>query len=170
MKKVYVGLSLVDRIPPQKLIAQKKNCNFSTVGAPIGAVTGALIGLVTETGLVRRAVIGAISGVVFSIECVESSVVLWHSHESGIWSILYVVSLNHAKQIISRNLNFLILVFLGPKHLFKLLELAAIDPSLIFFLLQIDIIYSLLSGRLVREKIGPAVQSAVQSQVVVELD
>ena len=30
---------------------------------------------------------------------------------------------------------------------------------------QIDIIRSLLSGRLVREKVGPAVQSAVQSQV-----
>jgi hypothetical protein len=28
-----------------------------------------------------------------------------------------------------------------------------------------DIISSLLSGRLVREKVGPAVQSAVQSQV-----
>jgi hypothetical protein len=31
--------------------------------------------------------------------------------------------------------------------------------------LQVDIIFSLLSGRLVREKVGPAVQSAVQSQV-----
>ena len=30
---------------------------------------------------------------------------------------------------------------------------------------QVDIISSLLSGRLVREKVGPAVQSAVQSQV-----
>ena len=30
---------------------------------------------------------------------------------------------------------------------------------------QVDIILSLLSGRLVREKVGPAVQSAVQSQV-----
>lgn len=30
---------------------------------------------------------------------------------------------------------------------------------------QVDIILSLLSGRLVCEKVGPAVQSAVQSQV-----
>ena len=34
------------------------------------------------------------------------------------------------------------------------------------FVLKIDIITSLLSGRLVREKVGPAVQSAVQSQVI----
>lgn len=31
--------------------------------------------------------------------------------------------------------------------------------------LQIDVIASLLSGRLVRERIGPAMLSAVQSQV-----
>nr|BAK01001.1 predicted protein [Hordeum vulgare subsp. vulgare] len=30
---------------------------------------------------------------------------------------------------------------------------------------QVDIVLSLLSGRLVREKVGPAVQSAVQSQI-----
>lgn len=33
------------------------------------------------------------------------------------------------------------------------------------YLLQIDVIVSLLSGRLVRERIGPAMLSAVQSQV-----
>lgn len=33
---------------------------------------------------------------------------------------------------------------------------------------QVDIISSLLSGRLVREKVGPAVQSAVQSQVTTQ--
>lgn len=32
-------------------------------------------------------------------------------------------------------------------------------------ILQIDVIASLLSGRLVRERIGPAMLSAVQSQV-----
>jgi hypothetical protein len=32
-------------------------------------------------------------------------------------------------------------------------------------LLQVDIISSLMSGRLVREKVGPAVHSAVRSQV-----
>ncbi|KAM0938689.1 putative transcription factor C2H2 family [Dioscorea sansibarensis] len=94
-------------------------CVFALVGSFVGAVTGALIGLATESGLFRGAGIGAISGAVFSIEVVESSLALWHSNESGIWSILYVI----------------------------------------------DIITSLLSGRLVREKVGPAVQSAVQSQM-----
>lgn len=69
------------------------------MGTPIGAVTGALIGLATETGLVRGAGIGAISGAVFSVEAVESSVALWHSSDSGIWSILYVVSQSHKKEL-----------------------------------------------------------------------
>jgi hypothetical protein len=33
--------------------------------------------------------------------------------------------------------------------------------------MQIDVIASLLSGRLVRERIGPAMLSAVQSQVLI---
>ncbi|WOL07278.1 NEP1-interacting protein 2 [Canna indica] len=94
-------------------------CIFAIVGSLVGTITGALIGLATESGLLRGAGIGAISGAVFSIEVVESSLDLWNSRESGIWSILYVL----------------------------------------------DIISSLLSGRLVREKVGPAVQSAVQSQM-----
>lgn len=36
--------------------------------------------------------------------------------------------------------------------------------------MQIDVIASLLSGRLVRERIGPAMLSAVQSQVILYLD
>ncbi|CAL9752235.1 unnamed protein product [Musa acuminata subsp. burmannicoides] len=94
-------------------------CVFAIVGSLVGAITGAPIGLATESGLLRGAGIGAISGAVFSIEVVESSLDLWNSQESGIWSVLYVM----------------------------------------------DIISSLLSGRLVREKVGPAVQSAVQSQM-----
>ena len=35
-----------------------------------------------------------------------------------------------------------------------------------FLNVQIDVIASLLSGRLVRERIGPAMLSAVQSQVL----
>lgn len=62
------------------------------VGSLVGAITGALIGLATESGLIRGAGIGAISGAVFSIEAVESSLYLWNSRESGIWSVLYVVS------------------------------------------------------------------------------
>ncbi|CAO2207537.1 unnamed protein product [Urochloa humidicola] len=85
----------------------------------LGAVTGALIGLATESGLVRGAGIGAISGAVVSMEVVDSSVAIWRSHDSGIWSVLYVL----------------------------------------------DVIWSLLTGRLVREKVDPAVQSAVDSQM-----
>ena len=67
-------------------------CFGSAVGLFVGAITGALLGLATESGLFRGAGIGAISGAVFSIEAVESSVALWHSNDSGIWSVLYVVS------------------------------------------------------------------------------
>ncbi|RLM61926.1 NEP1-interacting protein-like 1 [Panicum miliaceum] len=92
---------------------------FAAVGMVLGAVTGALIGLATESGLVRGAGIGAISGAVVSMEVVDSSVAIWRSHDSGIWSVLYVL----------------------------------------------DVIWSLLTGRLVREKVDPAVQSAVDSQL-----
>ncbi|TKY58318.1 NEP1-interacting protein 2 [Spatholobus suberectus] len=82
-------------------------------------MTGALIGQETESGFIRGAAIGAISGAVFSIEVFESSLVLWKSDESGIGCVLYLI----------------------------------------------DVIASLLSGRLVRERIGPAMLSAVQSQM-----
>ncbi|KAF3321166.1 NEP1-interacting protein 2-like protein [Carex littledalei] len=102
-----------------RLICALVTCIFVTVGSVIGAITGALIGLATESGMFRGAGIGAISGAVFSIEVVDSSLDLWNSNDSGVWSILYMM----------------------------------------------DIISSLLSGRLVREKVGPAVQSAVRSQM-----
>ncbi|RCV43989.1 hypothetical protein SETIT_9G337900v2 [Setaria italica] len=97
-------------------------CVFAAVGSLVGAVTGSMIGLATESGMLRGAGIGAISGAVFSIEVAEASRDLWHSGDSGVWTILNMV----------------------------------------------DIISSLLSGRLVREKVGPAVQSAVQSQVATQ--
>ncbi|XP_020115121.1 NEP1-interacting protein 1-like isoform X2 [Ananas comosus] len=81
--------------------------------------TGGLIGLATESGVFRGSGTGAITGVLVSLEVVDSSLALWRNNESGIWSILYVI----------------------------------------------DIICSLLSGRLVREKVDPTVQSAVQSQM-----
>ncbi|XP_020216951.1 NEP1-interacting protein 1 isoform X1 [Cajanus cajan] len=93
---------------------------FALVGTLLGALTGALIGQETESGFIRGAAVGAISGAVFSIEVFESSLVLWQSDESGIGCVLYLI----------------------------------------------DVIASLLSGRLVRERIGPAMLSAVQSQVV----
>lgn len=92
---------------------------FALVGTLLGAMTGALIGQETESGFVRGAAVGAISGAVFSIEVFESSLLLWQSDESGIDCILYLI----------------------------------------------DVIASLLSGRLVRERIGPAMLSAVQSQM-----
>ncbi|CAL0314490.1 unnamed protein product [Lupinus luteus] len=92
---------------------------FALVGTLLGAMTGALIGQETESGFIRGAGVGAISGAVFSIEVFESSLVLWKSDESGIGCLLYLI----------------------------------------------DVIASLLSGRLVRERIGPAMLSAVQSQM-----
>ncbi|KAJ4965056.1 hypothetical protein NE237_016905 [Protea cynaroides] len=92
---------------------------FALVGSLLGAMTGALIGQETESGFFRGAAVGAISGAVFSIEVFESSLYLWHSDESGLGCLLYLI----------------------------------------------DVIASLLSGRLVRERIGPAMLSAVQSQM-----
>ncbi|KAG2308264.1 hypothetical protein Bca52824_028012 [Brassica carinata] len=92
---------------------------FALVGALLGAFTGALIGQETETGFIRGAVVGAISGAVFSIDVLESSLLLWQSDDSGLACLLYLI----------------------------------------------DVIASLLSGRLVRERIGPAMLSAVQSQM-----
>ncbi|XP_054810744.1 NEP1-interacting protein 1-like [Prosopis cineraria] len=92
---------------------------FALVGTLLGAMTGALIGQETESGFIRGAAVGAISGAVFSIEVFESSLVLWQTDESGIGCLLYLI----------------------------------------------DVITSLLSGRLVRERIGPAMLSAVQSQM-----
>ncbi|KAL0660380.1 hypothetical protein Bca4012_080965 [Brassica carinata] len=92
---------------------------FALVGTLLGAVTGALIGQETESGFIRGAAVGAISGAVFSIEVFESSLLLWKSNESRFGCLLYLV----------------------------------------------DVIVSLISGRLVRERIGPAMLSAVQSQM-----
>ncbi|XP_038997601.1 NEP1-interacting protein 2-like [Hibiscus syriacus] len=92
---------------------------FAFVGTLLGTMTGALIGQETESGFVRGAAVGAISGAVFSIEVFESSLILWQSDESGILCLLYLV----------------------------------------------DVIAGLLSGRLVHERIGPAMLTAVQSQM-----
>lgn len=64
----------------------------SSVGTLLGALTGALIGQETESGFIRGAAIGAISGAVFSIEVFESSLVLWKSNESRFGCLLYLVS------------------------------------------------------------------------------
>lgn len=62
------------------------------VGTILGAITGGLIGLATESGLVRGAGIGAISGAVVAMEVVDRCLAIWRSDQSAIWSVLYVVS------------------------------------------------------------------------------
>ncbi|KAL6846677.1 hypothetical protein ACP4OV_024125 [Aristida adscensionis] len=92
---------------------------FAAVGTVLGAITGGLIGLATETGVVRGTGIGGITGALVSMEVVDSSLEMWRSDEPAIWSVIYVL----------------------------------------------DVIWSLLTGRLVREKVDPAVLSAVESQM-----
>jgi hypothetical protein len=50
------------------------------------------MGMSTESGMLRGAGVGAVSGAVFSIEAVESCIEIWRSSESGKYSILFVVS------------------------------------------------------------------------------
>lgn len=72
------------------------------VGSLVGAITGALIGLATESGFLRGSGIGAISGVVLAIEIVESSLDVWNSRDRGSWSLLYLVILQTlAEQLVS---------------------------------------------------------------------
>lgn len=63
------------------------------MGTLLGAFTGALIGQETESGFIRGAAVGAISGAVFSIDVLESSLLLWQSDQSGIACLLYLVTL-----------------------------------------------------------------------------
>lgn len=58
------------------------------VGTVLGAITGGLIGLATETGVLRGTGVGGITGALVSMEVVES---LWRSDEPAIWSVVYVV-------------------------------------------------------------------------------
>ncbi|CAL5063091.1 unnamed protein product [Urochloa decumbens] len=94
-------------------------CVFATVGTVLGAITGGLLGLATETGVVRGTGIGGITGALVSMEVVDSYLAMCRSDEPAIWSVVYVL----------------------------------------------DVIWSLLTGRLVREKVDPAVLSAVESQM-----
>lgn len=122
----------------------------------LGAVTGALIGLATESGLVRGAGIGSISGAVVSMEVVDSSVAIWRSDESGIWSVLYVVC--NCSHHIQFSLDFFTHQQPGDNNR------KTISAKKKMF--QLDVLWSLVTGRLVREKVDPAVQSAVDSQVI----
>lgn len=73
------------------------------VGTLLGAMTGALIGQETESGFIRGAAVGAISGAVFSIEVFEYFLLLWQSDESGVRCLLYLVS----SSVILRSLKLL---------------------------------------------------------------
>ena len=61
------------------------------VGTVLGAITGGLIGLATETGVLRGTGVGGITGALVSMEVVDSSLALWCSDEPAIWSVVYVV-------------------------------------------------------------------------------
>lgn len=61
------------------------------VGTVLGAITGGLIGLATETGVLRGTGVGGITGALVSMEVVDSSLALWRSDEPAIWSVVYVV-------------------------------------------------------------------------------
>uniref|UniRef100_A0A8R7P1V1 NEP1-interacting protein-like 1 n=1 Tax=Triticum urartu TaxID=4572 RepID=A0A8R7P1V1_TRIUA len=74
-----------------KVLCVVATCAFAAVGSLVGAVSGSVIGLATESGVVRGAGIGAISGAVFSIEVAESSRDLWHTSDSSVWSVLFMV-------------------------------------------------------------------------------
>jgi hypothetical protein len=62
------------------------------VGTVLGAITGGLIGLATETGVVRGTGVGGLTGALVSMEVVESYLAIWRSDEPAIWSAVYVVS------------------------------------------------------------------------------
>ncbi|KAK2408778.1 RING/U-box superfamily protein [Trifolium repens] len=68
---------------------------FAFVGTLLGAMRGALIGQETESGFIRGAAVGAVSGAVFSIEVFECSLDLWHSDQSGIGCLLYLMGANN---------------------------------------------------------------------------
>lgn len=89
------------------LLGAKKAVSFFhvSVGTLLGALTGALIGQETESGFIRGAAIGAISGAVFSIEVFESSLDLWKSDESGFGCLLYLVRSNTCS-VRNENLGF----------------------------------------------------------------
>ena len=134
------------------------------VGTLLGAMTGALIGQETESGFIRGAAVGAISGAVFSIEVFESSLVLWKSDESGIGCALYLVSEWHGFHF--QGIFSCWFLCLVPWDLIVIFTSKLSNLIIFSFVIQIDVFASLLSGRLVRERIGPAMLSAVQSQVI----
>jgi hypothetical protein len=78
-------------IDEQRSVADRVIVLVSAVGSLVGAVTGSMNGLATESGMLRGAGIGAISGAVFTIEVAESSRELWHSGDSSVWSLVYMV-------------------------------------------------------------------------------
>lgn len=59
------------------------------------------MGMSTESGMLRGAGVGAVSGAVFSIEAVESCIEIWRSSESGKYSILFVVSMKDSSNLFS---------------------------------------------------------------------
>jgi hypothetical protein len=71
------------------------------VGTVLGAITGGLIGLATETGVVRGTGVGGLTGALVSMEVVESYLAMWRSDEPAIWSAVYVVSACSARFLLA---------------------------------------------------------------------
>jgi hypothetical protein len=111
------------------------------VGSVVGAVTGSAIGLATESGMLRGAGIGAISGAVFSIEVAESSRDLWHSSDSAVWCLVYMVRPNtHCfSRLASRDhLQAFRIIFFGDARA----EFSRINHSLQFLASEIHVVFS----------------------------
>jgi ABC-type microcin C transport system permease subunit YejE len=70
---------------------------LNAVGSLVGVFIGAFMGMSTESGMLRGAGVGVVSGAVFSIEAVESCIEIWRSSESGKYSIIFVVSVQESK-------------------------------------------------------------------------
>lgn len=91
LARVFVWVLRQESLLASDRAEQGFYCDEFAVGSLVGAVTGSMIGLATESGVLRGAGIGAISGAVFSIEVAEASRDLWHSGDSGVWTVLYMV-------------------------------------------------------------------------------
>ncbi|CAM0905807.1 unnamed protein product [Alopecurus aequalis] len=97
-------------------------CVFALVGSLVGIFIGACMGMSTESGMLRGAGVGAVSGAVFTIEAAESCIEIWRSSESGKYSILYVldiISSLFSGRIVWEKMSLLSTPFMDNNDLFE---------------------------------------------------